>query len=302
MPHISEYDINAITFGPVEYAGKSKDKVKVDMFRDGTSSAKTNRFNRFNLCRDASEPMITKYALDTVRDDSSNPDRRGLMIRVSDPVTCKTLEEIDELVIRKAVECSKEWFGKSGKPLAQPLSEAVVRDRYQPLIFLKDEGDGEKVIKIKVKTGGDYPTTMHLDEDGRFRKYGAKAEHLTQGASVVPVVSMSYGVWIIPGGKFGVSMQAEEMMVTPGEGGADDLSHFASSKPIMVHASPAAADVGSSAEVKQEAVETLPVVKQEAVETLPVVKQEEVETLPVVKQEAVETLPVVKQEEEDGPM
>lgn len=259
MPHISEYDVNAIAFGPVEYAGKNKDKVKVDVFRDGTSSAKSNRFNRFNLCRDASVPMVTKYALDTVREDSNNPDRRGLMIRVSDEVTRKTLEDIDEAVIKKAVECSKEWFGKSGKPLAQPLSEAVVRDRYQPLIFFKDEGDDEKVVKIKVKTGGDYPTTMHLNEDGRFRKYGGKAEHLTQGACVVPVVSMSYGVWIIPGGKFGVTMQAEEMMVTPGEGGGDDLSHFASSVPIMVHVSPAAADAGPSAAIPDTAVESLPV-------------------------------------------
>lgn len=259
MPHISEYDVDAITFGPVEYAGKNKDKVKVDMFRDGTSSAKTNRFNRFNLCRDASEPMITKYALDTVREDSNNPDRRGLMIRVSDPVTRKTLEAIDELVIKKAVECSKEWFGKAGKPLAQPLSEAVVRDRYQPLIFYKDEGDEEKVIKIKVKTGGDYPTTMHLDEDGRFRKYGGKAEHLTQGAGVVPVVSMSYGVWIIPGGKFGVTMQAEEMMVSPGEGVADDLSHFASSKPIMVHTNTVETNVRPPPAVPDTAMESLPV-------------------------------------------
>lgn len=259
MPHISEFDVNAITFGPVEYAGKNKDKVKVDMFRDGTSSAKANRFNRFNLCRDAAEPMITKYALDTVREDSTNPDRRGLMIRVSDPVTRTTLEGIDELVIKKAVECSKEWFGKAGKPLAQPMSEAVVRDRYQPLIFHKDEGDEEKVVKIKVKTGGDYPTTMHLNEDGRFRKYGAKAEHLSQGARVVPVVSMSYGVWIIPGGKFGVTMQAEEMMVTPGEGGEDDLSHFASSKPIMMHASPVVERAGPSAAVPDTAMESLPV-------------------------------------------
>jgi len=279
MPHISEYDINAITFGPVETSGKNKDKVKVDMFRDGTSSAKTNRFNRFNLCRDASEPMVTRYALDTVRDDSSNPDRRGLMIRVSDPVTRKTLEDIDEVVIKRAVECSREWFGKAGKPNPNPLSEAVIRDRYQPLIFYKEEGDAEKVVKIKVKTGGDYPTTMHLNEDGRFRRNGGRAEHLTQDAGVVPVVSMSYGVWIIPGGKFGVTMQAEEMMVTPGESSADDLSHFASSKPIMVHAPPAAAATALSAAVPGTAIDSLPVVKDED-----------------------DGGPVVKAEDDDGPM
>jgi hypothetical protein len=260
MSHISEYETHTITFGPVEYAGKNKDKVKVDMFRDGTSSAKTNRFNRFNLCRDASEPMITKYALDTVREDSNNPDRRGLTIRVSDPITRKALEDIDDIVIKKAVECSKEWFGKAGKPLMQPLSEAVVRDRYQPLVFFKEEGDDEKVVKIKVKTGGDYPTVMHLKENDRYRKNGGKAEHLTQNVGVVPVVSMSYGVWIIPGGKFGVTMQAEEMMVTPGQGAEDDLSHFASSKPIMMHAPAAAAEVvAPSAPVPDTAMESLPV-------------------------------------------
>ena len=262
LPHISEFDLKAITFGPVQYSGEKKDKVKVDVFRDGTSTAANNRFNRFNLCRDASIPMITKYALDTPREDSKTPDRLGLMIRVSDPVTRKTLEEIDELVIQKAVECSKEWFGKSGKPLAQPLTEAVIRDRYQSLIYYKDECDEEKVVKIKVKTAGAYPTTMHLNEEGRYRKNAGKPEHLSQGAQVVPIVSMSYGVWIIPGGKFGLTMQAEEMMVTPGDSDADDLSHFASSKPIVVKETPPPAAAPSVAEEliheAQATVESLP--------------------------------------------
>ena len=178
------------------------------------------------------------------------------MIRVSDSVTRATLESIDELVINKAVECSREWFGKAGKPLAQPLSETVVRDRYQPLVFYKDEGDEEKVVKIKIKTGGEYPTTMHLNDDGRYRKYCGKAEHLTKGALVVPVVSMSYGVWIIPGGKFGLTMQAEEMIVTPGGCVADDLSHFASSQPLMLHASPG--NVELPATVPDALTESLP--------------------------------------------
>jgi len=258
--HISEFDVNAITFGPVEYTGPNKDKVKVDVYRDGSSTNTSNRFNRFNLCRDANEPMVTRYGLDSVRDDQRNPHRRGLTIRVSDPVTRSALEALDQRVIAKAVECSREWFGKAGKPLGQRLSEDVVRDRYQPLVYFKDEGDTDKVIKIKVKTGGDYPTAMHLNEDGRYRKYGARDEHLTMGARVVPIVSMSYGIWIIPGGKFGLSLQAEEMMVTPGECVADDLSHFASSKPIMIHASPAPATAAPNTDdVPEATVELLPV-------------------------------------------
>lgn len=236
--HISEFDPNSITFGTVDAVGIKKDKVKVDVFRDSSSTVASNRFNRFNLCRDASEPMIARYSLDSIRDDTIYPDRRGLTITVSDSVTRAALEAIDEVVIKKAVECSKEWFGKAGKPLAQPLSEAVVRDRYQPLIYFKDDGDDEKVVKIKVKTGGQIPTAMHLNDDGRFRKLGATAEHLTRGSGVVPVVSMSYGIWIIPGGKFGLSMFAEEMLVTPGGDVSNDLSHFASSKPIAVHPPP----------------------------------------------------------------
>lgn len=259
-PHISDFDLDAITFGPVEYtgAGKTKDKVKVDVFRDGTSTSTSNRFNRFNLCRDATQPMIAKYALDTVREDSNNPDRRGWTIRVSDPKTREAIEKLDEIVIKKAVECSKEWFGKAGKPLAAPLSEAVVRDRYQKLIYFKDETDEEMVVKVKVKTGGNYPTTIHLNEDGRFRKYAGRAEHLTRNAGVAPIVSMSYGIWIIPGGKFGLTMQVEEMMVTPGESVKDDLSHFASSAPIMMHEAPPPPTPSAPVETEVK-VEALPV-------------------------------------------
>ena len=59
-----------------------------------------------------------------------------------------------------------------------------------------------------------------------------RVEHLTQDTEVVPIVSMSYGIWFITGGKFGLTMQAEEMLVTPTGGAADDMSHFASSVPL----------------------------------------------------------------------
>ena len=230
VPHISEYDVKNITFGSVDF---SSGKVKVDVFRDNTCTSKANRFNRFNICRDANNPMRTRFPLDTVREDQANPDRRGLMIRIEDDVTRDALMAFDEAVIKKAVECSKEWFGKQGKPLAAPLSDEIVRSKCQPLMFQRDEGD-EYFVKIKVKTGGDYPTVMHLREGGRVRKFGGRPEHLTENAEVVPIVSMSYGIWIIPGGKFGITMQAEEMIVCPALMAQDDMSHFASSTPITM--------------------------------------------------------------------
>ena len=55
--------------------------------------------------------MVARYALDAVRDDNPNPDRRGWMIKITDRLTVEALHEIDELVIKKAIECSREWFG-----------------------------------------------------------------------------------------------------------------------------------------------------------------------------------------------
>ena len=251
VPHISHFDMSTICFGPVTFVGPKKEKVKINVFRDASSTSDSNRFNRVNLCCDAKQPMFTKYALDSVREDG-NPDRRGLTIRVTDTVTRETLNALDEMVIKKAVESSKEWFGKAGKPLPQGLSEDVVRDRYQKLVGIKDD---EPIIKVKVKTGGLYPTTMHLNEDGRFRKHAGKPTHITRDAAVVPIVSLSYGIWIIPGGKFGLTMQVEEMMITPNESAADDLSHFASSTPIMMHHQPSPPPPSSEAIM----VEALPI-------------------------------------------
>lgn len=244
-PHASQFDWSKLVFGAVDTSGG---KTKVEVYKDSTSTARSNRLNRLNLCADAKQPMETKFRLDSVRDDG-NPDRRGLMIKVTDPRTVKALEELDETIVAKAVECSKEWFGKPGKP-GPPLSEEVVRSRYKPLLFTYGD-DAYKCCKIKVKTGGDYPTTLHLNDNGMHRKYGGRVEHLTQGACVVPIVSASYGIWFLGGGGgFGLSMQAEEIIVTPGNAENDDLSHFASSVPLAM--APAAAADEDEGGIKEE--------------------------------------------------
>lgn len=255
MLSVGAIDVDKITFGPVDFTGG---KVKVDVYRDDNTS-RMNRFNRFSLCNDAQQPMVTRYGLDAVRDDQQNPDRRGLMIRVSDPVTVDVLRRIDEKVISAAVKNSREWFGKQGKPLPTPLSDEIVRSRYQPLL-MEREDENVKVCKIKVKAGGDWPTKLHLNEDGCYRKNGAKPEHLTEGCEVVPAVSMSYGIWFIPGGKFGLTMQAEEIIVTPTGGRRDDLSHFPTSAPLLMAQTPVKAEEGVKLE---EAPEVQPEVKLE---------------------------------------
>ena len=205
-----------------------------------------------NLCADATQPMETRFRLDAVRDDG-NPDRRGLMIKVTDPRTVKAFEALDDMIVEKAIECSRDWFGKPGKP-GPVLSEEAIRLRYKPLLFTYGE-DAFKCCKIKIKTGGDYPTTLHLNENGRHRKFGGRAEHLNNYASVVPIVSASYGIWFMGGGlQFGLSMQAEEIIVSPGNAEEDDLSHFASSVPLSMLAAdvPASDDETKQASVKEE--------------------------------------------------
>ena len=103
VPHISSIRASDITFGPVE----NKDgKVKVEVYRDATSTQRSNRLNRFNLCTDAMKPLPCRFNLDTVREDG-NPNRRGLMLKVTDEDTARTLREIDEVIFAKAIECSK---------------------------------------------------------------------------------------------------------------------------------------------------------------------------------------------------
>ena len=227
IAHISEF-VKTMAFGPVETDPKDeKKRQKVSVFQNALSTNNSNKIHRANLCVDAREPLPCRYSLDVPHADA-NPDRRGLLLKVTDPVTAQALHAIDESVITKAIECSKEWFKVKGPP----LSEEVIRSKYIPLIYRKDASDAFECCRVKVKTGGAVPTTLHLvDEDGSYRKNAGKREHITETARVVPIVSLSYGIWFA-GGNFGLSLQAEEMMIYAGEAKSDDLSHFATSVPL----------------------------------------------------------------------
>ena len=85
-------------------------------------------------------------------------------------------------------------------------------------------------MKPKVKCGDKYPTELHLRlPDGRFRKNGGRIEDLNYGASLVPILSATYGLWFLGGGlQFGLSWQLEEAIVTPGVDTSDDSTPLAS--------------------------------------------------------------------------
>ena len=228
-PYVGDMDMSKIVFGPCEI----KDgKTKVEVYRDGTSTANNNKINKLALCKDAMVPMETRFSLDNVREDSGNPYRRGLGITVTDPNTIRALRALDEVIVKAAIANSKDWFKKK-----EPLSEDAVRVRYKPLLGPLKEGDETDGVKVKVKCPGvSYPTSLHhRDVDGRHHKNGGRIEHLTRGAKVVPIVSASYGLWFMGGGtQFGLSLQAEDMIIIPGDTPDDSLGQFPTSAPLVM--------------------------------------------------------------------
>lgn len=262
--YIGDIDMSKITFGPRE---DTNGKTKVEVYMNAEQT-RQNKFNRIALYRDAIEPMTTRFALDTVREDKTNLYRRGLGITVSDERTITALRALDEAIVQAAVTNSKDWF--KGKM----LTEEQVRLRYKPVFGKLYEADETEGVKPKVKCPGtEWPTALHLrDEDGKHHKNGGRIEHLTRGALVVPIVSASYGIWFMGGGtQFGISFQAEEMIIVPGQTAADDLSQFNSSIPLKMAEKPAATDLEESRKrVLDDATEADedPVVKSAKVELI----------------------------------
>lgn len=235
---IGNIDMTVVAFGPAE---KTQDgATKVPMYRNASSTQKNNKFSRISLCADAVYPMLLRYPLDAVRDDNAGSARfrRGLSVTIDDPRTIAALKALDERIIAAAVENSKEWFKK-------PLKDVEVRARYKPTCAFAKEGDENESIKIKVKCPGvEYPTVLHTrDADGRYRKKCGRIDDLTWNARVVPIVSASYGLWFMGGGsQFGVTFQAEEMIVIPGEEARETLAQFPSSVPLEMATDEVATD------------------------------------------------------------
>ena len=237
VPFIGDIDIDAIQFGP--YETKAGGRQQVNIYRDlEGGTGRKNMFNEVNLCADVAEPMETRYPLDEKRGDvfaepgpgeQRSSERRGLAIKVEDPRAVDALLRLDKKIVDEAIKQSKVWFKRD-------MSEEQVLARYKPVLFKKDPDNVNDpyLMKIKVKVGGPVPTELKLTmPSGRISKNGGRPEHLNKGAHVVPIVSFSYGLWFMGGGaSFGVSLQAENMIVTPGSTEDDSLSKFASSVPL----------------------------------------------------------------------
>jgi hypothetical protein len=212
-------DPSQIIFQPATH---KQERSYVDL-RYGTSSRNDIRIR---FCKPG-DHLYTKFRLDEVR-DGGNATRRGLALKVHeerDKALLEVFQKLDKHIVDLAVERSKEWFKKS-------LTREQVEARYKKIVDKYRDEDDHYMLKIKVKlpdeTGrsNQIPTVLHLeDEEGNVVPRAGRAEHLSHpGGAVNPIVS-TREIWFMPGGSFGLSFQAENMIVCPGKP-RDELADF----------------------------------------------------------------------------
>jgi hypothetical protein len=225
MPFVGDLNLSKVHLTPMvmEASGRKK----VDIYMDASSTQSSNRL-QFQLCPDEEDAMVTRYGLDKVRDDDRDPTRRGLVCVVSNEAAIKALTALDDAVVAYAVANSKDLFKKV-------LTEEQVRLRYKPVIaHEKDDESLPYLIKFKVKCTGAAVPTKIFRITGPGTSVRANEDALTnRGSRIVPIVS-AYGLWFMAGdAQFGLSFQAEKMLVDPAEG-PSEVADFVTKRPLVI--------------------------------------------------------------------
>ena len=214
--YIGDMDLTNMYFAPMVNENGRK---TVEIATHTPTSVNKFKF-KVNLAPGAEEPLRAVFPLDSVRDDG-NPQRRSQAIMITEPKACQKLKELDDIIVNHAFANSKEYF-------KEKLSLEGVRARYKKLAMHTGDDDSQVTIKVKVKCdGAKFPTVLHLRDavTNALTQEGGKVEHLEErGALLVPIVS-GYALWFMAG-SFGLCLQAEEMIVTPGEMVGDWMAKF----------------------------------------------------------------------------
>ena len=218
-PYVGDVDFSQVHFAPLVSDASTKRK-SVETFLDGSSTRRSNHI-KVQMCRDETEPMEAHWSLDAVFDDSKDASRRTQVVRLTNEKTLEALRALDERVVQEAVRRSKEWWKSE-------LNEDQVRLRYNPLVQTKD---GQAIFKFKVKcTGAAVPTKIVRVVSESEVVPDTERVLETAGAKMVPLVS-TMGLYFLGDKGFGLSFQAEELLVTPGEE-KQAMSNFTLSKPL----------------------------------------------------------------------
>ena len=221
-PFVGDCDLSKIHMAPL--ANKDGRK-QVELFLDDKSMQNSNRV-KFQLCPDQTEPLIARYSLDQVRDDG-DPTRRGLTVIVQNKRAVESLTAMEDAIVAQAIAKSRDWFKKE-------LTEEQVRARFKTILTPHPEDEGTFLMKIKIKCKGSRVPTKILRKISDTQLRASDEDDLSsRGALVVPLVS-TFSLWFMAGdAQFGVSFQAEEMIVTPGDA-PSEVSNFTLSAPMQV--------------------------------------------------------------------
>lgn len=200
-------DFSTLEFGKLETDPMTK--------RQYVPVTLAGRKPRFSLCKDDSDMLVTPFALDIPQEAGKDARRTQTALAHSTDLQ-DAMRAIDEAVVKMAMSESKNWF-------KAVLSEEVIRSRYKSCMQTKD-GQDSPLIRFKVKCPpSKYPTDIYCQlsgetQDGKMQYRRSDHNALCKkGASVYPTVSM-VEVWFMSGGSsFGISMQAEELLMVEGE-------------------------------------------------------------------------------------
>tara|TARA_B110001452_G_scaffold266159_1_gene272314 strand:+ start:100 stop:870 length:771 start_codon:yes stop_codon:yes gene_type:complete len=226
-PNLEDVSIDLIKFSKMYV---TDNKARVDIVQGNGKKM------IFSLCSDCQEPYEARYPLDSVRDDATDGTRRGQKIVIGESACRDALARLDEAVVQAALANAADWFKSK-----VPITEDMIRSRYQNIVFKEVEADEHSCMKFKVKTeGAKFPTKLHrvLDDGKILELKGRLSDMEMKGSKLAPILS-SFGLWFMGGkdpSKFGVSFQAEEIVVTPGQGN-EPLSNFSSKRKIDAVAS-----------------------------------------------------------------
>ena len=139
-----------------------------------------------------------KYSLDaSFRDKDDN-------VKINE--FYEMLKKLDEFMILKAVENSKEWFGKK-------MSEEIVREFYRPIIKTgKQKKDSDEcypdTIKFKIRTTGEKKNVDAYDVD----RNRVEIDELKKGSSFRALVDIS-PIWFV-NKTFGFSMNLVQIEIS----------------------------------------------------------------------------------------
>ena len=205
----ADVDFKVLHFGPkVQDSGKKR----VEIFADDKSMDNKNKV-KILLNADEDVPMETRFPLDKEQPTNADPSRRGFTVKVLDEKALKALHAFDERVLEMAVLNSKEWFGKV-------YTADQVKLRYMPVVkkkIVNGVEDDFYSMSFKVKcTGSKVPPPIMVTQ-GVTHFFGGTEEVLKcASAKINQVLVSAFSVWFMAGDQFGVSFQADKMLVTKG--------------------------------------------------------------------------------------